>query len=436
MKRYRVIFLLFAVLAVVVSCSQPFAGSEATDPVAGSTGSALPPDQINDVARPPAGTFTFETVFAVTLNLDVNLFETDENGRVVGDELASESAAVFAILHDSEGNPIYSGKVSTDGTLNGVVILPSAREDITMTLTAEGFEDRSIVISDMVALSEVNRTMSLERIVPSDGSHLPRAAISGLLDSDGDGVPNVYDAFPKDPGSAFKIDFPAEGKLTIAFEDLFGEANAGDADYNDFVAAYSITETLNDTGLVTSITVSADAVTKLAGYDHRFGIRIDSFTDTATLTGSFIDDEGASVSLGGTVSAPAEVVLFENSRYAVEKSASFTLTFAVPQDRGVATEGETLSSAPYNPFAIVINTGHDIHLIGREPLTVLITSKNPDDTFVDGDGFPWALLVPDQWDNPDEGQRIEIPYPRFTLWRELGGEEYSDWYLHSVEPVV
>ncbi|MCK4515545.1 MAG: LruC domain-containing protein, partial [Spirochaetaceae bacterium] len=365
-------------------------------------------------------------VFPVELNLEVNLFETDETGRVLGEQLASNSTAVFVVFADSEGNHIYSGKISSDGTLDAAIVLPSANEDITMTLAAEGFEERLVVISDMVALSAVNRTMSMERIVASDGAHLPRA-ISGLLDSDGDGVPDVYDAYPDDPNSAFEINVPAEGKLTIAFEDLFGRANAGDADYNDFVAAYSITEVMNGSGFVTSVTVNADAVTKLAGYDHRFGIRIDSFEGDAELSGEYISAAGVAKPITGLVSAPAEIVLFENSRHAVGKSASFTLTFAVPQQHYVADADDTLApqiplpNAPYNPFAIVINTGHDIHLIGREPLTELIESINPDDTFMDGDGFPWALLVPGDWIHPEETQRIEIPYPRFTLWRESGG---------------
>ena len=56
------------------------------------------------------------------------------------------------------------------------------------------------------------------------------------------------------------------------------------------------------------------------------------------------------------------------------------------------------------------------------------------------DGFPWGLLVPPGpygWANPAEGQRIEEPYPRFTRWRESGGELSPDWYLYNdpwVEP--
>ena len=54
---------------------------------------------------------------------------------------------------------------------------------------------------------------------------------------------------------------------------------------------------------------------------------------------------------------------------------------------------------------------------------------NPDSSFRDADGFPWALLVPADWEHPAEGQRIEEKYPRFTDWRLSEGESDRDWYV-------
>ncbi len=302
---------------------------------------------------------------------------------------------------------------------------------------------------DASRLAEVKRVIPLARRVGGGGLGNVTPP-TGLEDRDGDGVPDVYDAYPDDSDSSFKLSVPAEGKLTIAFEDLFGRANAGDADYNDFVAAYSITEASGDGG-VNSITIMSNAVAKLAGYDHKFGIRIDSFIGDATLTGTYIRADGTEGTYDDVrMSAPAEILLFENSRNAVgpEKVVEVTLTFDDPQPRGqnvVVVEGEEpvdgLPDPPYNPFAIVKNTGHDIHLIGQEALTELIDSINPDDTFRDGDGFPWALLVPNTWEHPAETENIATPYPRFTLWRDSLGALHTDWYLYNdlppaVEPGV
>ena len=90
-----------------------------------------------------------------------------------------------------------------------------------------------------------------------------------------------------------------------------------------------------------------------------------------------------------------------------------------------------LSRPPYNPYILVKNTGHDIHLIGAEPIE---NSINPNDTFRDTDGFPWALLIPVDWEHPDEGQRIEEVYPRFTSWRTSLGADDQDWYVLPSEP--
>ena len=150
--------------------------------------------------------------------------------------------------------------------------------------------------------------------------------------------------------------------VTIAFEDLFGKAQAGDADYNDFIASYNISETIDeDTGLVTKIEVEAEAIRKWAGYNHRFGIRIDSFEGSAALSGEYVDALGGTVSyVPQTVTMPAEIVLFELSGTAVGKSARFTLEFQESQYTEADTvppESVLLSRPPYNPYIYVHNTG-------------------------------------------------------------------------------
>jgi len=249
-------------------------------------------------------------------------------------------------------------------------------------------------------------------------------------------VPDVYDADPGDARTGFINQIPADGNMTIAFEDLFGKAQAGDADYNDFIAQYQITETANGDG-ITQIRVDADALVKWAGYWHRFGIRINSFNGVATLEGEIVDSdlEGSMLHIySENVTAPIEIDLFKDSRNAIGKHAWFTLTFDQEQQHGEGIE-QALDDAPYNPYLVVETpgTGNDIHLIGEQPLK---GSINPGDTFRDGEGFPWALLVPTKWKNPEEAERIEIPYEWFTPWRESGGEKESDWYNKYGVPYV
>ena len=113
-------------------------------------------------------------------------------------------------------------------------------------------------------------------------------------------------------------------------------------------------------------------------------------------------------------------MLFSSTKDNIGYKTEFTLSFA-PH-----LEQDQVSRSPYDPYLYVYNTGFDIHLIGQEPLT---GSNNSVDTFQDAEGFPWALLVPSDWQHPPETVRIETVYPLFTQWRESFGAAASDWYL-------
>ncbi|MCK7482237.1 MAG: hypothetical protein M0C28_37635 [Candidatus Moduliflexus flocculans] len=64
-------------LAALVGCPAPFSFVEAP----GET--ALPSDGVNDSARTAARTFTFETLFPVDIELEVDLYDVDEDGRIL-----------------------------------------------------------------------------------------------------------------------------------------------------------------------------------------------------------------------------------------------------------------------------------------------------------------------------------------------------------------
>jgi LruC domain-containing protein len=425
MKRYARLVVAVVVAALVLAgCGMPLSPGQE-----GAASVSLPPDEVRDVSRSVSGPFTFETLFSVGLRLSVDLYETDESGRVTEEPLPPEVADVFVTLDDSEGNRVYAGMFGDDGMLEASVQLPSAAEDMTLTVRAAGFVQRTIVIDDMVTFELIDRTLSLRRVVPGARGPVSRNG-TDAPDADGDGVPDSEDAEPEDPTIAFYAYVPSRESITVAYEDLFGREDINDADYNDFIASYTIREGLNADNEVTQIYVAAEAVQKLAGYDHRFGIRLDSFDGTASVSGSFTDLTGTSREYSfRPIAGTAEIDLFLNSRYAKGKTAEFTVTFDEPQVRDGSDDA--LPEAPYNPYLFVYNTGHDIHLIGREANTI---SRNPDDPFVDANDFPWALLVPRDWIHPEEGVRIEVDYPRFTLWRESGGTEHQDWYDHYQDP--
>ena len=448
MKKLRIGLLFALAVVLAVSCPAPWS---LLDPSGGAKGSddlsvtqLLPSDKRADTARSFSGTFTYQTLFPVSLDITVELYAQDPSSSDGLEKLPPDAADVLLRLTDESGNEVYRDMVGDDGNLSSVVYLPAAAEDITLTLEAKGFEDRQVVIEDMVEYEEIKRTMAL-------GTTGPALSSKGMEpDTDGDGVPDAYDIDHDDAGEAFQANIPADGKLTVAFEDLYGRERAGDADYNDFIAAYSITETY-EKALVEEIEkdklgeaikqasevklrrieIEVTAQEKIAGYDHIFGIRLNDFVGTADVEGEYVNTSGSIVDFSmNDVTSPLNIELFKSTSKAKGKTVSFTVTFEQAQRISDKYGDIEVDRPPYNPYLYVKNTGNDVHLVGEESLD---GSYDPL-MFLDGNNFPWGLLVPpvpNTWQPPTEAHRIEEFYPRFTRWRESGGELSRDWYLHD-----
>jgi len=443
MKRATVLGILsLAFLLVLSSCflQNPYFGA--------ATGGAavLPPDQINDIVRSYTGPFEFETVLPVNIELQVNLYESTSGtkGATELTSLSPSAGAVTATIHDSVGNVVYKGKVQEDGILSAILSLPAAPENMKLTLEAPGYESRQVTIGNIQSYSKINRVMGLL----SEGI---ASKTDGENDQDDDGVVDSKDYYPNDPKRAFKIRIPSEECFSIAFEDLFGDARTVDADYNDFIAHYYVYEIANAKNQVVEIEGHATAHVKWAGYNHNFGLVIDSFNGNATLEVDYEDKPTTSEWIEGQ--EYANILLFTNTDQSVGQETVFTLTFDTPQIKKVYKEVEKivepvssitktklLDLPPYNPYLYVWKTGVYVHMIGELGLPKL---EYKDHDFRDENGYPWALLVPSDWNQPEECEQIWDPYPRFLNWVASGGEDFTDWYLFEdkpyeppVEPVI
>lgn len=432
----RTVIYIALILAVILAAGCPMNPSmfeEGDFTVGAPSGSfTLPEDQSDDTARSRAAVFEFKTFFPVKMTVNVDLYgpSADEDGEI---GLLDPSAAdVFLTLRDEEGNLVYEGMIGDDGILSADVFLPAAPEDMVLTLEAPGFEKRTVEIEEMVEYEKIERTIAM---LQAAGMISARdAALEN--DRDGDGVPDDQDVSPDDPREAYAIRIPAEGNLSVAYEDLFGHADAGDADYNDFIALYNITEYVDAEGEnLSRIVFEVTGREKIAGYNHLFGIRIDSFgdsEDTASVEGELLNFRGYrnSFSLKG-LKAPLEVPVFLNTDKAVGETVSFTVIFDEVQNIDPDKGAVGVDRSPFNPYLLVLNTGHDIHLVGEETLRLSI---NPGAVYLDGNNFPWGLLVPAEWTPPEETKRIEDYYPDFTEWRTSKGELKKDWYLNYRDP--
>ena len=433
----------------------------------------LPPDVIKDVTRSGSDPFQFETLLPVALNLEIDFYESTAGlDKAALNEISAVAGQAVVIITNSRGDVVYEGAVQPDGSLNAQLVLPANPEDMTLTVKAYGFQDRSVVISDLVNYSKIDRKMGLM----SEGLSDKELGDPEEWDRDGDLVPDIYDAFPDDADYAFVLNYPPEQDqyMTVAFEDLYLMEEAGDADYNDFLGKYRITERtkVNKLGqtMLTYIEGDIIAAVKIAGYDHLFGIAFGYKMET----GEVIPDVDITLNYYGSDGNPPTrtTSTFKLAELMVPieepNDSPFTHKIVLPLFGSTAAatvngntpiahftgdfspEGidrEKIQLAPYDPFLYVWNTRYDIHLIGEVPLSAIPDLPEIDPiyelksgdamgpySFMDGEGFPWALLVPIDWEHPAETQRIETVYPFFDLWRQDEGKSNTDWYLRKIDP--
>ncbi|MBS0618831.1 MAG: LruC domain-containing protein, partial [Spirochaetes bacterium] len=423
----------------------------------------LPGDSSGDMPR-SIYRFNFASLLETTVDLDIKIYNVVGRSNSELEKLKRENrqaelllhepvAATVIIRNDREKKPIYVGRSDAMGKLKAKIALQPGFDDLTLTIERTRVGTKTFALPQAAKIQSLNRTLTL---VQSNES----VAIPPLTDSDGDGIADVYDAFANDPLRAFQVDVPVVRFLTVAFEDNF--PGVGDADFNDFVARYYVSRTTNADGKVVELTGIAEAVARAADYDHRFGILINFPGVGAQVNIRYNDHNGAQTSTSAYhANDQANLIIFNNTKQAFTRlnggsgvdngynscqpfvpttncfprsnghSTNFTIAFDTPVDVSL------LDDAPFDPYIYVHDTGYDVHLLGKPPLS---PTNNPSATwgegFRDANGWPRGLLVPMDWANPIEGAFVENAYPRFNAWRASFGTTDTDWYLTRVDSLV
>lgn len=410
----------------------------------------LPEDQSGDASR-SIQNFSFANFLETQLHLDLKLYDVrnitdtqlgDYQRRGQQHLLLSKEAvnATVVIRNIRENRPVFVGKSDAAGRLRTKLVLQPAFDNCILEIIRSKAAKKSYPLTQATQYSAVNRTISLvETNATAETEIYP--------DSDGDFIPDVYDAFPNDAARAFQYDVPVIRFLTVAFEDNFPAL--GDGDFNDFIARYFVTKITNAENKIVEIQGVAEAVARVAGYDHRFGIVINFPGNTAQVTLQYNNHTGAATSTSTYAATDkANLVIFERTKQAFTRlnggsgvdngyndrprsnghSTNFSIVFAAPADP------TSVDEAPYDPYIYVHNTGYDIHLLGKQPLSP--TNNPAGSSFRDGNGYPRALLVPVDWAHPIESIFIENAYPRFLPWRTSFGMSDTDWYLTRINSLV
>jgi LruC domain-containing protein len=238
------------------------------------------------------------------------------------------------------------------------------------------------------------------------------------------------------------LSFPGDSNANyavIAFEDLY--PNPGDADYNDFVVRYSVTEDYNATGGLETIEMDFTPIARGAGFNHALkldlnGIIQNSRTATAVTDAPFAGDAQVKITYKNLMNDTEvikykgiddDIVLFHNTLSSLDgyanvfPGADFTspkfstrveITLANPELNQI-TEAHEIAMDKYRIFLDVMNTNSDIDL----------ANVNPDNGMIDANGYPFGLLVPADWAWMLESRNIDEAYPHFEAYRAyLAGE--------------
>jgi len=229
-----------------------------------------------------------------------------------------------------------------------------------------------------------------------------------------------------------------------AFEDRF--PNKGDYDFNDAVIAYRVWFSINSRGRVIGIHAVGYLLARGAAYDADWYLRIPVQTSVSgeaivkyysAIDGSEVSDRTYSQSVNGDITLRAlqglKGLLVDPNREYVNTiagssyiaSPKFSIDISLDQEVNMNQIGQ----APFDPFLHVINTNYEIHQAGFSArLNESNNVRNGHNTFIDQDGYPFALVFPDEWAWPIEYEDLGNCYDDFLNFVLSDGSALTDWY--------
>ncbi|MFY0686977.1 MAG: LruC domain-containing protein [Cyclobacteriaceae bacterium] len=354
------------------------------------------------------------------------------------------NGAITEGSHQVYSNNILNPEISVDKRQHTVLLWDELNE-----LFLVGFEDLNRDngsdddFNDAIFYITANpiEALSAENVNPIDQP----------VDSDGDGVNDVYDEYPLDASLAYHNFYPAEQSYgTFAFEDQW--PRVGDYDFNDLVVDYQFKSMVDANNRI--VRLNANYIIKAvgAGYQNGFGVQFGIHPNgISNVTGSDVRGSLHTFSENGTESNQSKAVIivsdnvhqgfdgfgFINTHPNMTYQQPDTISIGI--DLSNPTTSEQLGSAPYNSFLIINqNRGRELHLPSYPPTDLAdpaFFGQHNDNTDVQEQvfynskvGLPWGMNLPVSFEYPNEKVDVREGYLHFDRWAKSGGFTYLDWY--------
>ena len=292
---------------------------------------------------------------------------------------------------------------------------------------------------------------------PSSTYCLP---VPQIQDADSDGIADANDAYPNDASRAFNSFFPASGKGTLLFEDLW--PTTGDYDFNDFVCNFRQQIVTNATNKVVELKLNFTLKAIGAGFKNGFGFQLDNLSPSKVVSVSGTNTNGASWvvnAANGTESGQtfANIIVFDDAfkimpspggsgvnvdpanPYATPVEMNITVTFNTASGQAISSNEINL-----NPYLIANQErGKEIHLANYIPSSKANSALfgtgqdasiiNQSKYYKSKNNLPWALMIGAEIPYPKTKVDFLQAYKKFAAWAESNGSSFSDWYLNNAD---
>ncbi len=268
--------------------------------------------------------------------------------------------------------------------------------------------------------------------------------------------------------------FPSQDAfVTLAYEDKWPLTD--DYDLNDVVFHYNVTETLKSDEVAKS-QVSGELLAVGADFRSGFAVRIPGVSPTnidTTKTRLLINGvQQPSANLeSGTVDA--SFIILADTKEASETACQFyrtemgckeniNVTFELHVSYLEPVALDEIGEMPYDPFIFATENryrgnlfgdnypgrGLEIHLADKAPTAKFNSdffdsnyfgveidddsNANSGKYFKTSNNLPWAIMIFDEWEWPQERVDLLQAYPDFQQYCESGGFENQNWYSNSI----
>lgn len=372
---------------------------------------------------------------------------------------------------------IFTENITINNTINGTSNTSLIRVNNRTRINSQGAVIGTQQFCDLNGIEQNNgtigngATIGCNAVIPITSCN--PIGNNAVVDTDGDGVADIADAYPNDNLRAYNNFYPnANSFATVSFEDLW--PHKGDYDVNDVVVDFRHNVVTNAQNRV--VDIRSTYVYRAHGGSQTNGFAIEfptalSNINTASLTASVSPAQNASVLqqvLFENGTSNATMRLFSNSyvmpnwNTVIGDVRSDTLVYNVQFSfTNNYTQTTTLTAFggvnEFNPFiwdaAPNKGRGYEIHLPGKNWTSQASTAvfgvaddnTNPSGTGVKyktKDNLPYAILTPSRFEYPVEVKIFPVPqqnppiditqiYLRFAQWSQSGGTLYQDWYSNK-----